>query len=138
MAYGKNPLSDPYAKLMISRPDHCDGSYDSNCDPARNGVCGRTSGDVNVTCNPSYSNIGHILEQFWQFDLLEYMNIYWKGINGDESLWMHEWAKHGTCVSTLEPKCYGHRYKETEEVVDYFAKAVEVFQTLDTYIVMLL
>jgi ribonuclease I len=46
---------------------------------------------------------------------------------------MHEWAKHGTCVSTLEPRCYGDDYIETEEVVDYFAKAVEIFHMLPTF-----
>jgi Ribonuclease T2 family len=66
------------------------------------------------------------------------MRAYWKGIAGDEHLWQHEWSKHGTCVSTLEPRCYGDsRYRETEEVVDYFAKAVELFGTVSTYQVSL-
>ena len=63
------------------------------------------------------------------------MGRYWKGIRGDEEIWKHEWSKHGTCVSTLERKCYSEGYVETEEVVDYFAKAVEIFQRLPTYYV---
>jgi ribonuclease T2 len=61
------------------------------------------------------------------------MGSFWKGIQSDEHIWEHEWSKHGTCVSTLEPKCYGDDYIETEEVVDYFVTAVEIFQTLPTY-----
>ena len=60
------------------------------------------------------------------------MDEYWKGINGDEHLWQHEWSKHGTCVSTLEPKCYTD-YQSTQEVVDYFQTAVKLFQTVHTY-----
>ena len=63
------------------------------------------------------------------------MSSFWKGIQSDEHIWEHEWSKHGTCVSTLEPECYGDDYVETEEVIDYFAKAVEIFQTLPTYYV---
>lgn len=125
-----------FPKLIADRPDHCDGTYDSNCDSSRNGVCSGRGRRGSHSCNPVYSNIGDVLENFGQYDLLEYMDSYWKGINGDESLWMHEWAKHGTCVSTLEPKCYGDDYLETEEVVDYFAKAVETFHRLPTYKVL--
>jgi ribonuclease T2 len=53
------------------------------------------------------------------------MSTYWKDYKGnDESFWYHEWAKHGTCISTLEPNCYND-HKPTEEVVDYFQKAVQ-------------
>jgi ribonuclease T2 len=32
------------------------------------------------------------------------MSTYWKDYQGDdETFWEHEWAKHGTCISTLEP-----------------------------------
>jgi ribonuclease T2 len=61
------------------------------------------------------------------------MNKYWKDYQGnDESFWEHEWAKHGTCISTLEPSCY-NGYTGQEEVVDYFEKAVSLFQGLDSY-----
>ena len=97
-------------------PDHCDGTYDANCDPSR-----------------AYTNITQILQAAGQTSLLSYMNTYWKDYQGnDESFWDHEWEKHGTCISTLEPKCYSS-YTPQEEVVAYFAKTVELFKTLDSY-----
>jgi ribonuclease T2 len=61
------------------------------------------------------------------------MSTYWKDYQGDdESFWYHEWAKHGTCISTLEPSCYTD-HKATEEVVDYFRKAVDLFKGLPSY-----
>lgn len=61
------------------------------------------------------------------------MNKYWKDYKGDdETFWEHEWSKHGTCVSTLDPDCYTD-YQATEEAVAFFGKAVELFKTLPTY-----
>ncbi|KAF1843849.1 ribonuclease T2 [Cucurbitaria berberidis CBS 394.84] len=97
-------------------PDRCDGTYDANCDPSR-----------------AYSNISAIISSFGATELLNYMSTYWKDYKGDdESFWYHEWAKHGTCISTLEPECYTD-HKATEEVVDYFQKAVDLFKQLPSY-----
>ncbi|CAG8956125.1 hypothetical protein HYFRA_00012042 [Hymenoscyphus fraxineus] len=97
-------------------PDHCDGSYDSNCDSSR-----------------AYTGIGSILKSFGKNDLVSYMNQYWVDIDGDnESFWEHEWSKHGTCISTLKPSCYTG-YTSKQEVADYFQKAVDLFKTLDSY-----
>ena len=102
--------------LSLSRPDHCDGTYDANCDPSR-----------------AYTNISAIISAAGETDLLNYMNTYWKDYQGDdESFWDHEWEKHGTCISTLNPNCYTN-YVPQEEVVAYFKKAVELFKTLDSY-----
>jgi ribonuclease T2 len=99
-------------------PDHCDGTYDSNCDPSR-----------------AYTNITAILQSYGKTDLLSYMNEFWVDIDGDnESFWEHEWAKHGTCISTLKPSCYTD-YTPQEEVPDFFQKTVDIFQTLDSYTV---
>ena len=139
--YGKWHLSSiSVLEHTTARPDHCDGTYDSSCDSSRSGVCSRSDTlskgrHGHSKCNPAYTNIRKILENFGHHELLKYMNRYWKGIRGDEEIWKHEWSKHGICVSTLARKCYGEDYVETEEVVDYLAKAVEIFQRLPTYYV---
>lgn len=98
------------------RPDHCDGTFDANCDPSR-----------------AYTNISSIITAAGSTSLLDYMNIYWKDYQGnDESFWEHEWGKHGTCISTLSPNCYTN-YAPQEEVVAYFQKTVDLFKTLDSY-----
>ena len=61
------------------------------------------------------------------------MNTYWPTNSGTaESFWEHEWGKHGTCISTLEPSCYTN-YVPQEEVVDFFTKTVALFKTLPSY-----
>ena len=100
----------------FERPDNCDGTYQSNCDSER-----------------AYKNITQILQSFGQDDLLSYMKTNWPDYQGDdESFWEHEWAKHGTCISTLEPSCYTD-YEPTQEVVDFFTRTVDLYKGLDTY-----
>ncbi|KAG5927221.1 hypothetical protein E4U42_002449 [Claviceps africana] len=61
------------------------------------------------------------------------MQDFWKDYQGDdETFWQHEWGKHGTCISSLEPTCYTD-YQSKEEAVDFFKKTVELFQALPTY-----
>ncbi|KAJ5727490.1 hypothetical protein N7493_005310 [Penicillium malachiteum] len=97
-------------------PDHCDGGFDQYCDSKR-----------------KYSNISLILVDAGRSDLLDYMGQYWKDFRGDDAnLWEHEWNKHGTCVSTLEPHCYDD-YIPQQDVVDYFDKAVEVYKERNSY-----
>ncbi|KAI0485052.1 ribonuclease M [Xylariaceae sp. FL0804] len=97
-------------------PDHCDGTYDEDCDSSR-----------------AYTNITEILEAFGETDLLSYMDTFW--LSNDESnedFWEHEWATHGTCVSTLDPACFAD-YQPTEEVPYFFNTTVTLFQSLPTY-----
>lgn len=97
-------------------PDKCDGTYDAYCDTAR-----------------EYTNMTQILQAAGKTELLSYMNTYWKSNNGDdEGFWEHEWNKHGTCISTMEPECYTS-YTPQEEVVAYLEKTVDLFKTLDSY-----
>ncbi|TID16474.1 ribonuclease T2 [Venturia nashicola] len=114
-------------------PDHCDGRFDSVCDCSRSGDCSSSNRKCNRdTCNRAYSSITNIFKQFGQDDLLSYLNDHWKGIAGDEHLWQHEWSKHGTCVSTLEPTCYDD-YEEAQEVVDYFQTTVDLYKSLPSF-----
>ncbi|CAL8585010.1 Ribonuclease T2 precursor (RNase T2) [Xanthoria parietina] len=97
-------------------PDNCDGTYEQYCDP-----------------NRQYTNISAIIAAAGKTELLTYMNKYWKDYQGDdEDFWEHEWDKHGTCISTLEPGCYD-KYTPQQEVVAYFQKAVDLYKTLDSY-----
>lgn len=97
-------------------PDNCDGTYPAQCDSSR-----------------AYTNITDILAATGGGDTLAYMQTYWKDYQGDdESFWEHEWGKHGTCISTLEPGCYSG-YRPTEEATAFFARTVALFKTLPTY-----
>lgn len=61
------------------------------------------------------------------------MNTYWTSNSGSsETFWEHEWGKHGTCISTLEPDCYTN-YQPTEEVPEFFDRTVSLFQSLPSY-----
>ena len=113
-----NPATGPADSWTIHGlwPDHCDGTYDSYCDPSR-----------------QYTNITAILQSYKKEELLEYMSKYWKDNAGnDEGFWEHEWNKHGTCISTLYPKCYDG-YTPQEEVVAFFQKTVDLFKSLNSY-----
>lgn len=115
-----NPSTGPSNSWTIHGlwPDHCDGTFDANCDAAR-----------------AYTGITGILQSFGKTDLLSYMNTYWKDYQGnDESFWEHEWGKHGTCISTLKPSCYTS-YTSQQEVADFFQKTVDLFKGLDSYTV---
>ncbi|KAF7596425.1 ribonuclease T2-like [Aspergillus hancockii] len=97
-------------------PDHCNGGFDQFCDKSRR-----------------YSNISLILTDSGRGDLLDEMRTFWKDYKGDDpTLWEHEWNKHGTCISTIEPHCYEDYYPQ-QDVVDYFDKTVELFHQLPTH-----
>lgn len=117
-----NPPTGPVDSWTVHGlwPDNCDGTYQANCDP-----------------NRAFTNITQILQSGGQEgqDTLSYMQTYWKDYQGnDESFWEHEWAKHGTCISTIDPSCFaGSSTKGTDGVVPYFHQAVQLFKTLPTY-----
>jgi hypothetical protein len=45
----------------------------------------------------------------------------------------HEWASHGTCYSTLKPKCLPSGSPQGTEAVLFFKRVVELFKQLPTY-----
>ncbi|CAE6412432.1 unnamed protein product [Rhizoctonia solani] len=113
-----NPSTGPSDSWTIHGlwPDHCDGTYDSNCDSSR-----------------AYTDISTILTNGGASDILSYMKTYWKDINGnDESFWEHEWAKHGTCMSTLKPACISSSVRGQDSIY-YFTRVVNLFKSLPTY-----
>ncbi|KAI1158190.1 ribonuclease t2 [Nemania serpens] len=112
-----NPSTGPSDSWTVHGlwPDNCDGTYEQYCDEGR-----------------QYTNITAILKERSPCTLRA-MQTYWKDYQGDdESFWEHEWGKHGTCISTLNPECYPG-YGATDEVADYFTRAVGLFKTLPTY-----
>jgi len=97
-------------------PDNCDGTWEEYCDPSR-----------------EYTDVRASIQAAGETALLTYMDRYWKDYQGnDESLWKHEWDKHGTCINTLRTECYSG-YSSKEEMVDFFRITVDLFKTLDSY-----
>jgi len=98
-------------------PDNCDGSFESNCDPSRN-----------------YRNIPELLRDQGAESTLSFMNTYWVDVHGhNEQFWEHEWSKHGTCYSTLQPSCLPPDSPRGAEAVAFFTQVVSLFRTLPTY-----
>ncbi|SPO25872.1 related to ribonuclease M [Ustilago trichophora] len=109
-------------------PDTCNGGYDSDCDPSRNQA--NIASILRTSSNPKAAST------------LDTMNQYWLALNGnDGQLWSHEWNKHGTCVSTLAPKCYAapeaegqqKGFTEGEDVVDFFTTTVDLFEQYNVF-----
>lgn len=97
-------------------PDYCDGTYPQFCDSSR-----------------EYTDIRGLVTKFASAATLSYIDTYWVSNSGtDESLWEHEFSKHGTCISTLNPSCYVG-YQTGQEAADYVTKLVSLFKTLPTY-----
>ncbi|PHH72574.1 hypothetical protein CDD80_4431 [Ophiocordyceps camponoti-rufipedis] len=114
-----NPSTGPSDSWTIHGlwPDNCDGSYPQACDSSR--------ADYDVRS---------VLQDAHKSDTLAYMNRYWKDYKGDDDhLWEHEWSKHGTCVTTLDPSCFGSGYRRGDDAIAYFDRAVELFKTLPTH-----
>lgn len=100
-------------------PDNCskDGSYQQFC-----------NSKLNV------GNVEQVLQSFGEDELIANMKKYWKNMNGDDaSLWKHEFNKHGTCVNTINPSCYGDDFKTNQNVVDYFKIAMNLYEKLPTF-----
>ncbi|CAO3679232.1 unnamed protein product [Rhizopus stolonifer] len=99
-------------------PDTCEGRY-----APRNG-CDRSR----IT-----NSIGSILRSS-NGTLYNRMNTFWPSNKGNNNIfWSHEWNKHGTCVSTLRPSCYGSSYVKYQEIIDYFNKVVDLRDQYDVY-----
>jgi ribonuclease T2 len=119
-------------------PDLCSGGFDQFCDNTRShediaGVIRRAFDEDQDASQPAE-------------ELLAFMQKYWLAMDGnDQRLWSHEWNKHGTCISTLEPDCYpapedplfssSHRHHHVD-VLDYFIHTTSLFRTLDTYTIL--
>ncbi|TFY83483.1 hypothetical protein EWM64_g526 [Hericium alpestre] len=98
-------------------PDNCNGTYEENCDSSRD-----------------YTNIAGLLQDQGASDTLSFMQEFWVDINGqNEQFWEHEWATHGTCMSTLEPSCLPSGSPKGAEAVAFYQTVVKLFKSLPTY-----
>lgn len=129
-------------------PDLCTGGFDAFCDNSR-----------------SQADVGAVLREMdpaLTSELVEFMSKYWLSLNGDNAhLWTHEWNKHGTCISTLEPRCYSPASGSSSslaesdgdvedvndlqttgmqmshaDLLDYFVHTTSLFRTLDTHAIL--
>ncbi|SJX62821.1 related to ribonuclease M [Sporisorium reilianum f. sp. reilianum] len=103
-------------------PDTCNGSYDADCDPARNN--NNIAAVLRASSDPKAAST------------LDAMNQFWLALNGnDAQLWSHEWSKHGTCISTLNPTCYAgtRAYEKNEDIVDFFSTTVDLFAQYNVF-----
>ncbi|KAK4049285.1 hypothetical protein OIV83_004222 [Microbotryomycetes sp. JL201] len=120
-------------------PDNCDGSYESYCDlsrqidpePSPNTTTGKPDG----TPVPAWTgeSATEILESFGRHDLLNYMNGYWIARDQpNDYLWAHEYAKHATCFSTFDKKCY-ESHQPWEDAIDYWQAAIRANKQYPTW-----
>ncbi|RKO90551.1 ribonuclease T2-like protein, partial [Blyttiomyces helicus] len=96
-------------------PDFCNGSFSPS----------------NLGCDPSrrYTDVETRLETAIAGDdsLIAKLRKYWFGADGNRNWFLsHEWTKHATCLSTIDPKCYGRNFKKDEDVSDFFRTAVDL------------
>ncbi|QLL30907.1 hypothetical protein HG536_0A07220 [Torulaspora globosa] len=118
-------------------PDNCGGGFEQFCDDSL------AIDDVYYLLNSEQFNDDKRKLEIPGRELLKEMSRLWKSNNGDdESLWIHEYNKHGTCIKTIRPKCYsrwGNRemvvsdvdYKK-QSVYDYFRVAYNTYKRLNT------
>jgi len=105
-------------------PGFCDGeTYETNCNPDR-----------------YEENIEGVIRSRDE-DLLDEMERLWLSGNPDANkdnnwFWVHEWNKHGQCVSTITPECLGADYKMNDDIITYFEKALELRSIYDLYPVL--
>ncbi|ORZ07398.1 ribonuclease T2-like protein [Absidia repens] len=99
------------------RASHCDGRRTRwGCDPSRN-----------------YPNLDSILSV--NQTLYDEMRTYWPSVNGpdrNDEFWSHEWENQGTCITTLEPKCFSN-YTQYQDVYTYFGTALQLHQQHDLF-----
>ncbi|KAF8944609.1 ribonuclease T2-like [Haplosporangium gracile] len=104
-------------------PDTCSGGQGpaNGCDAAR-----------------VYSDIETRLQNYpsTPAGFMDDMNTYWSSYKGDNNaFWSHEWSKHGTCVSTLAPKCSSN-YVQDQDVFNYFNTALALRKKYNLYSVL--
>lgn len=121
-------------------PDFCNGSYTQYCDLSRqydpNPSPNTTTGTPDGTPVPPWTGItiDEWIRDYGRLDLLAWMDEFWVAqAQPNTELWAHEFSKHATCFSTFDLPCYGPKYEEHDEIVDFFDTAVKYFLREPTY-----
>ncbi|KAL1936747.1 hypothetical protein VTP01DRAFT_881 [Rhizomucor pusillus] len=79
------------------------------------------------------NNAGLILRKI-NPDLYRRMRTFWPSYNDNDNwFWSHEWTKHGTCVTTLRPACYGHTYRKYQDMEEYFEQVLDLRDEYDIF-----
>lgn len=101
------------------------GLWPNTCSNGRTGDAG---------CDPK--RVYKDMTQFLDADMQQEMTKYWPSKFGDHnSFWTHEWNKHGTCMTTLDPKCFAgnNEYKTGSEISVYFKQTLKLRQQYELY-----
>ncbi|KAM9899512.1 hypothetical protein OXX69_009447 [Metschnikowia pulcherrima] len=65
---------------------------------------------------------------------LEDMETYWKNNKGsDEELWAEDFNKHGTCIRTNRPSCWGENFMTDEHIYTYYQIALNLYHEYPTF-----
>ncbi|KAI8920038.1 ribonuclease T2-like protein [Powellomyces hirtus] len=100
-------------------PDYCDGTYNTSplgCDPPRRDV------EAEKT-----------VEAYAPEDLKAEMRRVWMSADGNYNwIWSHEWNKHGTCMSTINPTCFPTQ-KPAQDRLAYFAASLALRKRFDLF-----
>ncbi|KNZ58871.1 hypothetical protein VP01_1843g2 [Puccinia sorghi] len=138
----------PGGQLLLTQPDNCDGTYEASCDPARQyhnitQILEQGGGQDALSFMKKYWKDQHGNDEtFWQhewysqFSPLAFHQQHKFGLVHaffSYAPFVPHRAKHGTCISTLEPHCMGSSYQPQSEVVAFFNRTVDLFKGLPTY-----
>lgn len=98
--------------------------------------CDKCKGGYNQFCNPGWeiSSVEEALKSTGNQRLLNEMRDSWLSLNGNhEHLWLHEFNKHGTCMSTASPECYDKDASKYQYAADFFTTSMDIWRELPTF-----
>ncbi|WLF81502.1 ribonuclease T2-like [Lodderomyces elongisporus] len=101
--------------------DLCDGSHKEYC-----GYSSMIPNDANYIRNI-------LVLQFHNETFYNNLKNVWRNVRGtDQSLWAHEWNKHGTCINTIAANCYPE-FEDNKNFYDYLTISYNLYMRLPTY-----
>ncbi|AMD22732.1 HHL038Cp [Eremothecium sinecaudum] len=116
-------------------PDRCDGTHEIFCSPSQNVHDVRS-----ILMDPMFEDSSYPISGR---ALLDILNTHWGSLVAKGSLWVHEYNKHGLCLSTISPKCLfsdekslSEDARRKESVYHYFRIAYNLFRRVDAYKVL--